>query len=151
MYNTMARSKRLKPILRLAERKEINAAHTMAEARRRLHYYEEKLAELRSYRTDYGISVSKEGGSTMSVTQLREYQAFIHQLNEGIAMLAEKIEGQRQLKQRDENLWITAKKNTDVLDKLIIKLKWMERKFTVNREADEIDERSSRNFRKGEE
>ena len=123
----------------------------MARARRRLHYYEEKLAELRSYRSEYGMFMSRGQEGTMSATQLREYQSFIHQLNEGISILAEKIEGQRQLNQRDEKLWISAKKNTDILDKLIIKLKWMERKFAATQEANEIDERSAINFKKGEE
>ena len=148
MYNTMARSKKLTPILKLAERKKIDAANTMARARRRLRFYEEKLAELRSYRNEYGTFMAKDQEHTLTANQLREYQAFIHQLNEGIAVLAEKVEGERQLKQRDEKLWLSAKKNTEILDKLIVKLKGMERKFAVNQEANEIDERSARNSKK---
>lgn len=139
----MARSKRLSPILRLAERKEKNAVQIMARARQRLHYYEEKRDELRSYLDEYKLTMTDRQANTMTANQLREYQVFIHQLNEGISLLTEKIEGQKQLKLRDERQWISAKQNTDALDKLIIKLRWMERKFVSNHEANEIDEQSS--------
>jgi len=145
MQNTLLRSKRLSPIMRLAERKEKNAATTMARARQRLHYYEEKLAELRNYRNEYGVYINDPHADAMTINRLREYQVFIQQLNEGISILAEKVEGQRQLKRHDEQQWLAAKKNTGVLDKLIIKLKWMERKFAANLEANEIDERAARN------
>lgn len=143
MYSTMTRSKKLAPVLRLMEKKEKSAALVMAQARRKLQYYEEKLEELRCYRDDYNQSMRSGQLHTMSANQLREYQAFMHQLSDGINLLAEKVEGQKQIKKRDEKLWISAKQNTDVLDKLIVKIKWMERKFANNLEAIEIDEQTS--------
>lgn len=150
MYNTMGRSKRLSPVLRVAENREKKAAQVVARARQRLHYYEDKLNELKSYREEYSQSLNTGLFVAMTAPQLREYQNFIRQLDEGIRQLSEKIEGQKQINLRDEKQWISAKQRTDSLDKLIDKLQDMERNFQENREANEIDERSQRTGNKGQ-
>ncbi|MFQ5660100.1 MAG: flagellar export protein FliJ [Gammaproteobacteria bacterium] len=138
----MARSRRLSPLLKLAEARERNAVQVVLRARQQLHDYEEKLAELRTYRQEYGRSFKAAQAHATTGKQLQEYQNFMHQLNRGITLLAEKIAGQKQLNLRDERLWVKAKKRSDALDKLVDKLRGMERNFRLTLEANEIDEHS---------
>ncbi len=142
MYSTMTRSKRLSPVLKLAETNERSAAQSMAQTRQRLHYYEEKLTELCCFRKEYANSLHAGQANAISASQLQEYQSFLRQLDKGISVISEKISGQKQLNTRDEQQWLMAKQRTDALDKLVLKLQGMERNLRDNREANEVDERS---------
>lgn len=148
MNNAMSRSKRLSPVLKLAENKEKTAALAMARARQQLHYYENKVNQLRAYRDEYSQSLIQGRAKSMSAIQLQEYQNFIRQLNEGITLLSKKIEEQKSMTLQDEKSWISAKSRTDVLDKLVLKLNWMDKKFHNNREANEMDDRSQHSKKK---
>lgn len=142
MYGTMTRSKRLSPVLKLAESKERNAVQVMAKTRQRLNHYEEKLNELRKFHEEYSNAYRHSQSGVISATQLLETQKFLHQLDEGIAVMSEKVTGQKQLNLRDEQQWLLAKNRTDALDKLVVKIQSVEKNIRDNREADEIDERS---------
>lgn len=142
MYGTMTRSKRLSPVLKLAESKERNAVQVMAKTRQRLNHYEEKLNELRKFHEEYSNAYRHSQSGVISATQLLETQKFLHQLDEGIAIMSEKVTGQKQLNLRDEQQWLLAKNRTDALDKLVVKIQSVEKNIRDNREADEIDERS---------
>lgn len=142
MYGTMTRSKRLSPVLKLAESKQRDAVQVMAKARRRLNHYEEKLNELRKFHEEYSNAYRHSQSGVISATQLQETQKFLRQLDEGIAVMSEKVTGQKQLNLRDEQQWLLAKNRTDALDKLITKIQGVERNIRDNREADEVDERS---------
>ena len=140
----MVRSKRLSPVLKLAETDERNAAQSMAQTRQRLHYYEEKLSELCGFRKEYENSLRADQTHITSTSQLQQYQSFLRQLDEGIAMISEKISSQKQLTSRDEQQWLITKQRTDALDKLVLKLQGVERNLRENREANELDELSQR-------
>lgn len=142
MYGTMTRSKRLSPVLKLAESKERDAVQVMAKARQRLNHYEEKLNELRKFHEEYSNAYRHSQSGVISATQLLETQKFLRQLDEGIAVMSEKVTGQKQLNLRDEQQWLLAKNRTDALDKLITKIQSVERNIRDNREANEVDERS---------
>ncbi len=140
----MTRSKRLSPVLQLAETHERSAAQSMAQTRQRLHYYEEKLAELCGFRKEYTNSLRTGHANIISASQLQQYQSFLRQLDEGIAVMSERISGQKQLNTRDEQQWLMAKQRTDALDKLVLKLQGLERNLRENQEANEVDELSQR-------
>ncbi len=138
----MTRSKRLSPVLKFAESKERHAVHVMAKARQRLNHYKEKLNELRKFHKEYSNAFRHSQSRVISATQLQETQKFLRQLDEGIAVMSEKVTGQKHLNLRDEQQWLLAKNRTDALDKLITKIQGFERNMRDNREADEVDERS---------
>ncbi len=142
MYGIMTRSKRLSPVLKLAESKERHAVQVMAKARQRLNHYEEKLNELRKFHEEYSNAFRYSQSRVISATQLQETQKFLRQLDEGIAVMSEKVTGQKHLNLRDEQQWLLAKNRTDALDKLITKIQGFERNTRDNREANEVDERS---------
>lgn len=139
----MARSRRLSPVLRIEQNKERTAANVVSKARQVLTYYQKKLTELKDYQHEYSQSLNSNQAKTMSATQLNEFRGFMRQLDEGIRLLTEKVEGQKQLNLHDERQWINAKKRTDALDKLISNFKSRERNLSESREANEIDDRTS--------
>lgn len=144
MHRSSARSKRLSPVLKLAETRERDAAQVLAKARQRLHDYEVKLADLRAFREEYSRSLNTMYRTAISTALLQQYQKFIRQLDDGITILAEKVAGQKRLNLQDEKQWLTAKIKTDALDRLVEKLQSIEQSYLNNREANELDEHASR-------
>lgn len=144
MYATMTRSKRLSPVLKIAESKTLYAARAVAESRRQILHYEQKLNELLSFRNEYRQRLRSSHSSTTSAIRLREYQQFLQQMNEGIKVLSEQVEQLKNNGEQTESKWRKAKYRTDALDKLILKLEGMEENLQLNRESNEVDERSQR-------
>ena len=87
----MTRSQRIKKIVSLSENKERAAARDFAETQKVLSDYKDKLKQLEEYRLEY-TSLMKPGGAAQSVTMIRERQAFILQLDEGIRMIKSQIQ-----------------------------------------------------------
>ncbi len=140
MSKTGKRSSRLTSVIKLAENREKRAALEVARTRKQLRYYEEKLTELRSYHEEYRRTITQEKLSGISTSQLKEYQYFMKQLDEGISQLSRKVLEQERFNRNDETLWMKARQRTDVLDKLVDKLKIIEKKFQDNRSAKEQDD-----------
>ena len=138
------RSKRLSPVLKIAENRELYAARAVAESRRNLQHYEQKLAELEAFRDEYSTSQRAGQSTTTSVTQLREYQKFLKQLNDGIFIMSEQVAQLKSIDDETESKWRKARTRTDALDKLIVKMEGIEDLIQLNRESNEVDERSQR-------
>ncbi len=137
----MTRSQKFTSVLKIAEIKKRDATRIAMKAKQNLHEYEQKLNELRSFRSEYTLS-ARAGGQTMTANQLQERQKFIRQLDEGIRILTNKVEGQRQSSAVDKQAWLDARKHSDAVDKLMGKIRQIEIDLGDTREANELDERS---------
>ena len=138
------RSKRLAPVLKIAEKKELYAAKVLADTRRSLKYYEDKLTQLKTFRDEYANALRNGLLGTTSAAQLREYQHFLKQLNDGIDGLAEQVNKQKQVSRTDQAKWQHAKQHSGAIDRLIMKLHDIEQNIILTREANEVDDRSQR-------
>ncbi len=137
----MTRSKRFSSELKIAEAKKRNAARVAVQAKQKLHEYEGKLDELRSFRSDYAIAV-KGVDNNVTASLLQERQKFIQQLDEGIKVIQNRIEGQKQSTEIDKQAWMDAHKHSDAMDKLMLKIKKIEIDLIETRAENEIDDRS---------
>ena len=139
----MTRSARLKPILKIAEKREHYAALDMARAQQQLRYYEDKLEQLKSFRNDYNQKMSQSDRSGQTANSLNEMFRFMRQLDEGIAVLERQILQQKQQNLQDESIWREARLRTDALDNLMSRFAFQETSYVLDLEANELDDRTS--------
>ncbi len=137
----MTRSEKFLSVLRIATKKKRDAARVAIETEHKLNEYEKKLSELRGFRSEYTLG-SHAGNQSMTAKQLQERQRFIRQLDEGINILSNKVEGQRQNSHLDKQAWLDAHKHSDAMDKLMGKIRKMEICLDESREANELDDRA---------
>ena len=137
----MTRSEKFSSVLRIAESKKHDAARVAKKTNQILNEYEEKLGELRGFRDEYTLG-ARAVSQSMTAKQLQERQKFIQQLDEGINILTNKVEGQRQNSEVDKQAWLDAHKYSDAMDKLMGKIKKTEERLDESREANELDDRS---------
>lgn len=138
----MKRSKRLKVVLDLAERKRKQADQWLAEAQNRVLQHEQTLQQLQQYYTEYANQFYAGGSEGVSVQQLHTHQAFMNKLRQA-------IEQQKRAKQMDEAQlqqvkahWQSAYGYFKAIDSLVDKAKVDEAAQAEKQQQKLIDERS---------
>lgn len=139
----MTRSQRIKKIVRLSENKERSAAREFATAQKTLNDYKERLAQLQEYRKEY-MGYLKPSGQAQSITVLREHQAFILQIDEGIRLLMQQINLQESMNSRDRENWLKEKQQLDTMENIFERISKSERHVAALREQTQLDELSQR-------
>lgn len=76
----MKRSKRLEPILTLAQRDERQAAEAVGKARQQLEEQDLRLGQLRDYKLEYQHRLVESGRIGMTAPQIISFQNFLNQL-----------------------------------------------------------------------
>ena len=143
----MTRSQRLKKIVNLTENKERAAAREFAAAQKVLSDYKDKLKQLESYRLEY-TALMKPGGAAQSVTMIRERQAFILQLDEGIRMIKDQIQIQETMNNREREKWLKEKQQLDTMENIFQRCCKTEQTIMLLREQHQLDELSQRSSSK---
>lgn len=139
----MTRSQRIKKIVHLSENKERAAARNFAATQKILSDYKNKLKQLESYRLEY-TALMKPGGATQTVSMIRERQAFIMQLDEGIKMIKEQIKIQETMNSRERDKWLKQKQQLDTMENIFQRCRKTEQKIIALREQHQLDELSQR-------
>lgn len=132
------RAKRLQPLLKIASKKQDNAATILASSNNELKQYQDKLEQMRQYRSEYNNEISS---STISIQLLRDKQQFIKQIDQAIEMLQQQIEQLKLKAAHDQSNWLQAKQKNDAYDKIVEKIEITEQKIQDEREQREIDDR----------
>ena len=135
----MTRSQRMASILKLAERREREAAKAASQTRNHLLQFEDKLKELRRFRKEYAIGAGSRTG-IYNAAQLHQQQRFIEQLDEGIRLLNQSILQQRHSLDRSSQKWMDAYRYSNSLDKLVDKMRNVEYRETEAAEQAELDD-----------
>lgn len=143
----MMRSQRLKKIVNLTENKERAAAREFAAAQKVLSDYKDKLKQLESYRLEY-TALMKPGGAAQSVTMIRERQAFILQLDEGIRLIKNQIQVQETMNNREREKWLKEKQQLDTMENIFQRCHKTEQTIMLLREQHQLDELSQRSSSK---
>jgi len=143
----MTRSQRLKKIVNLTENKERAAAREFAAVQKVLSDYKDKLKQLESYRLEY-TALMKPGGTAQSVTMIRERQAFILQLDEGIRMIKNQIQVQETMNNCEREKWLKEKQQLDTMENIFQRCYKTEQTIMLLREQHQLDELSQRSSSK---
>ena len=136
----MTRSKRMQPVLRIAEMREQTAVKELGNAQRFLKEQEERLSELQDYQAEYARNCHAQGSSGISAARFQELQRFM-------ASLSQAIEQQQQMEQnaarncmQKKQLWQQAYGKSKSLDKVVERYSEQELYEQGQREQKEADE-----------
>lgn len=139
----MTRSKRMDPVLRVAEQRERDAARALGQARQRFEQHRARLRELLEYREEYSRRFQQTGGGGMDMKQLHEYRAFLGRLNDAVAHQHKIIAKAEAEVQRRHGEWTGIRNRLRSLDTVRERFRREEHVQTERREQRELDERIS--------
>ena len=147
----MTRSDRLKPIVKIAESHEKEAARLLGAQQRLLDQHETRLGELLSYRKEYRDQFQQAGKEGIKASRMRDYQSFLYRLDIAITqqrqMIEQAILGYEQQKQN----WQSKRSRTQALDKTVDRFKKQEQREADRKEQKVMDEHAQRRFQVHEE
>jgi len=136
----LTRSKRLKPLAQIADRKQQDAARVFRQSREELDRYEARLVELRSYRKEYLGRFHRAGNGGIGASQMKDYLVFLARLDEAIRQLEALLADSRQQCESRRGEWVTSRARFKALDEVIARYRSAERREMLRREQRDADE-----------
>ncbi len=140
----MTRSKRMTPVVKVAENREQVAARILGEAQQRLSLQERRLDELVSYRDQYAEQFQQSSGMGMGAARLQDYRVFLARLHAAIEQQQRVIAHCRQDCERQRRNWMSTRTRTQALGKVVERYQREERRADERREQHDTDERAQR-------
>ncbi len=140
----MSPSKRFKPVLRVAESNERNAAHQFGDSCRYMQEQEAKLDELRQYHDEYLERFNTASRNGINAAQLREYQAFLSKLDLAIKEQEAVVQASDKNQSVKKELWQQKHIRSKVLDNVMQRYQAEEKRILEKREQKEADEKNQR-------
>ncbi len=115
----MKKSKRLQPVLRLAERNKKLAEKALGEAQQRELAEQAKLQQLRDYLVEYQQNARAQQQQGVQVATLVRMQQFMSRLQVAIEQQAQQLALTRQMTEQAKKLWQTAHGRCQAMESLI--------------------------------
>ena len=140
----MKRSKRMRPIVHVAENREQEAARRLGEARGELSRREQQLEELRQYRDEYTQRFESQGGGGVDMGALLSFRQFLGQLNVAIEQQEGVVERAREVVRQRIEEWQQTRSRLQAMEKTVERLRDEETELEERREQGETDERAQR-------
>lgn len=113
----MTRSKRIQTIVKLKQHKERDAARQLAAAQSTLAGIHQRLQQMLTYKEEY-LQLFKPKDRALSVNMLREQQAFILQIDQGIKLLREQLRIQEKMNEQERQNWLSQKQQLDTMQNI---------------------------------
>ena len=143
----MNASDRFKPVLKVAENREANAARKFGQSQKLHREEEEKLQNLRQYHNEYMARFQQTASMGMNANQLREYQAFLNKLEQAITEQEEIVRQSKLSCTEHKQQWTQKHIRTQTMDKAMNRMVKDEQKQEDAKEqkmSDELSQRLSR-------
>lgn len=140
----MTDSERFKPIQRIAEKKERDAATVFGKSLQAREAAKRRLEELRQYHAEYLARFTRATQSGIGAARVREYQVFIDRLELAI------VEQQRILSDSEHRVddsraqWRGKYTKARAVDNAVDRMKAEEQRLREKREQKDTDERNQR-------
>lgn len=115
----MTRSKRMQPVLRIAEMREQDAAKELGNAQRMLQEQEDRLTELRAYQAEYARNFQVQGSAGISAARFQEFHRFMASLNQAIEQQQVVVQNAARACAQKKQLWQQAYGKSKSLDKVV--------------------------------
>ena len=135
----MTRSQRVKTIVKLKEHNERLAARRLIDSQSSLDSIKQRLEQMLKYREEYA-RLLKASNQSHAMNLLRDRQAFILQMNQGINMLREQVSIQEKMNKQERQNWIKEKQQLDTMQSIYENCLSVEQKLEVLRSQQQIDE-----------
>lgn len=137
----MSKVKRFKPIVKVAESREKEAAKKLGDSQQALSDKEQRLTELKTYRSEYVESLASAGEQGMSIEQMRNYRSFLNNLDKAISQQELIVNHAEVDVGKVKSTWVDKLTRRKVLDKVVDKYKVQENKLADKTEQRELDDR----------
>lgn len=137
----MTKSKRLKPLAKLAKNGEDTAARALGECQQRFNEQQSRLDDLKSYRHDYVMQLKNASRSGLESGAMQRYQQFLAKIDEAIALQGQLVERTRQEYEEKNKQWSAARTKHKALDKAVTRHRTSELRQRERREQRQNDER----------
>ncbi|MBF0471553.1 MAG: flagellar export protein FliJ [Gammaproteobacteria bacterium] len=138
----MRRSKRLQPVLQIAERKEQEAMEVFGQGSRVLEEQKAKLQELHLYLQEYRQGLLQRGRAGVTGQQLRQLQQFIAQLEAAIREQQALIQVTEEQSALNRERWLDLRGKREAMEKVILRAREEEDMVQMKQEQKESDERA---------
>lgn len=143
----MKKSKRLEPVVKVAESREQQAARALGDAQGKLADAEARLTELKSYREEYIARFQHAGAAGMGAVRMEDYQKFLHKLSMAIEQQKQLIAQAARGVEEKRRLWYMSRSKVQMLDTVVSRYQAEEQRHADRKEQGELDERSQRGTR----
>lgn len=136
----MTKSERLKPIQRLNESRENDAARALGQSVQTLQQQEQRLLELRQYRDEYDRQIQELGKNGVIASRLQQMQRFLYNLSQAIGQQQLIVEQARREQELKRQSWQIAHSKSQVLDNVADRYRRDEQYHANKHEQKENDE-----------
>lgn len=136
----MKKSNRLKPVQRLSEAREQDAAKVLGDSNRDVSEQEQRLVELESYREEYARYYQQRGEQGVTAAKLMELQRFLHNLNKAIEQQQQVVAMARQRNEQSKRQWNKARGKSRALGKVVERYRKEEDRSAARQEQKDNDE-----------
>ncbi len=140
----MTKSERVKPIVKVAQNREREAARVFADSQRIFQEREQRLMEVRRYREEYLENYQARGRSGMSAQQMRTYRNFLHKLDTAIQQQEHLVQDAQSALAQQKARWMEKHVRTQALDNMRTRYVTQEQREVQRLEQKESDERGLR-------
>lgn len=135
----MTRSRRLKPVVRLWESKELDLVWRLVQARQQWQAQQARIEELKAYRSEYEDTLRAESVRGMSAIRLRHFQGLLDRLAEAIASQSRCVEELERNFEEIRTAWLAMRQRRSALGKVAERYARAEREALKRIEQREID------------
>ena len=145
----MTKSQRLKPVIKVSETREQDAARALAESKRILSERQAKLADLNIYREEYNARFNALGGKAIPAIKVNEFRVFLANLNAAIACQEKMIENRQREFEDKLRIWYQVRGRVKALNGIVERYHQGEMRTENQREQSAEDERACRTNKNG--
>lgn len=135
----MTRSQRIKTIVKLKNHNERTAARQFAASQVTLENIRQRILQLLEYREEY-LQFFTSSVKKLSIQSVRDQQAFILQLDQGITMLQQQLRIQEKMNETERQNWIQQKQQLDTMQNIHDRCRQAEQQLLELRTQHALDE-----------
>lgn len=140
----MKRSKRLGPVVKVAENQKQQAAKALGDSQLALQRAEQRLTELKDYREEYIRRFHANGALGMSAVQMGDYRLFLSNLSRAIEQQVGLVEQAVAVVEQQRQQWFSRRTKVKMLDNVVSRFQADEQRIVDKKEQSEQDERAQR-------
>ena len=137
----MTKSQRLRPVVKITEKKERSAAITVAENKRVLDEQMSKLEHLKTYLDEYRGVFRAQGAAGFTVQRMQEYRIFLSNLEAAVTQQQLIVKNYQALYEDSIKIWRISRGKVKALDTVIARHEKKERQEDMRRDQKELDDR----------
>jgi len=136
------KSKRLQPVIKIAQNREDDAALVLNEYRKVIDQQEAKLIELRQYHAEYTQRLNDSGRNGLNIAQINDYRCFIARLAVAVKQQEVQLASCEVELTEKYDAWMLTRMRHQALGKVVDRYQAQEHQESEKREQAESDERA---------